>query len=164
MQQIIQEYAEYNLWAHRRLGSVLDSLSPAQLDLEIISSFPSLRETVLHIYDAELIWQRRLEGEVITSFPSRDEKNDDALEKWIRQSLNFLNLVSSLDAEELRSSFEFKRFNGRGFEMIGYQMIHHCMNHSSFHRGQIITILRQIGVDEIPSMDQITWYRDQSVL
>jgi len=39
-------------------------------------------------------------------------------------------------------------------------MIMHCMNHSTYHRGQIITLLRELGATEIPGTDMIAYIRE----
>ena len=62
MQEFIRRYSEYNLWANQRLAAVIETLSDGQLHAEIVSSFPSIMKTVLHIWDSQLIWIGRVEG------------------------------------------------------------------------------------------------------
>src|SRR5205809_1011899 len=63
MKYIYINYTRYNLWANERVINFLkDNVSGAQLDKEIISSFPSLRKTLYHIWDAQGIWLARLNG------------------------------------------------------------------------------------------------------
>ena len=62
--QILHRYVDFNFWANDLLLSLIEKeLTEAKLDKEIISSFPSLRKTVYHIWDAEDIWFKRLNGE-----------------------------------------------------------------------------------------------------
>ena len=40
-----------------------------------------------------------------------------------------------------------------------YQMLLHVFNHGTYHRGQLVTILRELGVEKIPQTDFIVWSR-----
>ena len=72
--------AKYNLWANKKLIGFLSKLEPVLLDKELISSFKTIRETLYHIWDAELIWFTRLNGSSLTGWPSETFKgsNDEA--------------------------------------------------------------------------------------
>ena len=71
MKNHLINYTKYNLWANQKVCDFLKTLSEEQVNKEIISSFSSLKKTMLHIWDAQVIWQRRLQGETITTFPSK---------------------------------------------------------------------------------------------
>src|ERR1700733_1186249 len=63
MKSLLVNYTQYNVWANDRIINFLkDHVSEEQLNKEIISSFPSLRKTLFHIWDAEGIWLARLNG------------------------------------------------------------------------------------------------------
>lgn len=69
MKDIYQMYCRYNVWANERLTGLFANLPEELADKTIESSFPSVKKTILHIWDAELIWLKRLKEEVITDFP-----------------------------------------------------------------------------------------------
>ncbi|MBK6840509.1 MAG: hypothetical protein IPG90_21225 [Bacteroidetes bacterium] len=54
---------QYNLWANQRLLDIIsEHCSDEQLNRELVSSFPTIRKTLLHIWGAESVWLIRLNG------------------------------------------------------------------------------------------------------
>src|SRR5436190_20558531 len=75
MRHLLTNYTRYNLWANTRVCDFLKSnCNDEQLDKEIVSSFPSVKKTLLHIRDAECIWLERLHGNSLSSFPGNSFK------------------------------------------------------------------------------------------
>ncbi|MFK5047672.1 DinB family protein, partial [Klebsiella pneumoniae] len=60
---------------------------------------------------------------------------------------------------ELKASFTYKNLKGMLFSNEVWKTVHHVMNHSTYHRGQIVTMLRQLGVTQIPQSDYIAFIR-----
>lgn len=153
--QLIQ-YVNYNLWANGRLADIIIKLDPSLLDKEIKSSFPSLRKTVHHIWDAELAWLARLKKEVVNWPPSAQFK-DPSIQDFLKTSETVLNFVTAQPEIFFESSTAYKNSRGEAYEDNNHGIIMHCMNHSTFHRGQIVTVLRELGVTQLPSTDLITF-------
>jgi len=155
----LKSYASYNLWANRILVNALRGLSIAQLEQEITSSFPSIIQTAAHNWGAEFLWLKRLEGLSPTSFPAKDFQGSshEMLDELLATSIAFDNFVQAQDENSLSQVIQISTTKGEIFEQSRYQMIHHCINHSSYHRGQITTMCRQIGITDFKSMDYI-WY------
>jgi uncharacterized damage-inducible protein DinB len=61
-----QKHLSFNLWANGKFVEILKTVDENIFEQEVISSFPSLRKTVLHIWDAEFIWLKRIEGVSLT--------------------------------------------------------------------------------------------------
>jgi uncharacterized damage-inducible protein DinB len=131
------------------------------LDKEITSSFPSLRKTVYHIWDAEYIWIKRLKGESLSDWPSKYFSGNfsEAIDKILSNDGAFLDYVEQLSETQLAELYTYKNVEGKTFTNPGWEMILHCMNHSTYHRGQVVTLLRQLGVKDIPSTDFIAFCR-----
>jgi uncharacterized damage-inducible protein DinB len=55
--------------------------------------------------------------------------------------------------------FQYQNKKGEQFKQPLYQMLIHLFNHGTYHRGQIVTILHQLGIKKIPQMDFIVWSR-----
>jgi uncharacterized damage-inducible protein DinB len=79
---------------------------------------------------------------------------------FLSQSQDFIDYVKTLDDEKLSSGFEYKSTEGTAYENKIWESIHHCMNHSTFHRGQLITMLRNVGYTDLSSTDFITYIRE----
>jgi uncharacterized damage-inducible protein DinB len=159
MKTLLQQYTSYNLWANTHFGIVLKDLDPALLDKEVVSSFPSLRKTIHHIWDAELIWLSRMKNQVI-AWPPSARYTDPAIEQFVDGSKAFDEFVRLQDEDFLEGSTSYRNTKGTEFSTPNSGIIMHCMNHSTFHRGQLVTILRNVGITKIPSTDLIAFLRD----
>lgn len=155
-------YTRYNLWANEALAAVLKDMDPSWADKEIVSSFPSIRKTVFHILDAETIWLARFKGVSLSAFPSRDFSAGTPIDSFTEKSREFAAFVSDCDEAFFSGSTAFKDLKGNPHTMDNAGMLMHCMNHSSFHRGQLVTMLRQCGFSgEMPRTDFVIYLREE---
>ena len=163
MKKEIVHYTQYNVWANERISSILSKLSDEQLERELVSSFGSLRKTLLHIWDAESLWLERLKGKNPTEFPSKHFKGDnkEAFKLLSTGSRAFSQFVARQNVSFLKQEIETRSMAGIAFQQPAYNYIHHCMNHSTFHRGQLITLARQVGLDSFQSIDFTTYCREK---
>lgn len=164
MKELIERYAEYNLWVNVRLVNFLKDQPEEIIDREIISSFPSIRRTLLHIWDAEAIWLSRLKNVSPAAFPSKTFNGswEDILGNVVANSAQFFDFVKNADEDFLQKPFEYSDLSGNIHRQQPADMIQHCMNHSTFHRGQIITMCRQSGLTALPRTDYIIFVREKS--
>jgi uncharacterized damage-inducible protein DinB len=151
---MIQRYAAYNHWANQQFADWLGSASEEDMNREIESSFSSLRETVIHIWNAEYLWLQTVKNESADNSPARNfnGSKDGLLRGWLEASENFSDHLMTMTLEELQA--QRPRSRGEGYTVI-VDMIHHCMNHSTYHRGQLITMGRQAGLTDPPRTDFI---------
>ena len=157
----IQALASYNLWANEQFALSLQNLTYEQFTAVIPSSFPSILKTVAHIHGAEGVWHQRLENVKPTVFYELpdDANGQDELSKWLNVSRGLTNLVLSYTEAQLMDSCHYTIRNGNAYTNQRWQMIQHCFNHSTYHRGQLVTMMRQVGVNTIPNSDLISYYR-----
>ncbi|MCC7158147.1 MAG: DinB family protein [Ignavibacteria bacterium] len=161
MNDLLLNYAKYNLWANKRITDKFKDLSAEAWIKEQKSSFPSLRQTLLHIYDAETIWYNRLIGISLTKWPSERLKctKEEATQLMLEASKNLVEFLNVLTSENLNLFCDFRSLEGKEYSMKVYDLIHHCLNHSTYHRGQLVTMLRNLDIDDIPSTDYIAYLR-----
>ena len=161
MKTILAAYTEYNSWANKKILDLLAENS-SLLDKEVKSSFPSLRKTLYHIWGAEELWWKRLHGESLPKVPAMDYEGsfEDAAKQFLSASKNFDVLIKEKDENYLQTPSTYKDTRGNSWTNSHWQMIMHCMNHSTYHRGQIVTMLRELGATTIPSTDMITYFRE----
>src|ERR1051326_660035 len=162
MKEILETHTAYNLWANTRIANMLKENFPL-LDRDVKSSFPSLRKTMYHIWGAEELWWKRLHGESLSKVPAMDFIGDfdEAVKNFLSVSKNFADFVKSKDEKFLQTNCDYKDTRGNSWTSPHWQMIFHCMNHSTFHRGQIITMLKALGVTTIPATDMVVYFREQ---
>lgn len=154
MKELLQQYAAYNIWATKLLTDRISKLSDEEINQEIISSFPSLYKTLQHMWLAEEVWWKRLkltENIVLESSAFTGSFNEMA-GILAKQSQQFKEWIDSATETQLSHVFAFIR-NKEQVKMPVYHMLHHVFNHASYHRGQLVTMLNQLGADKIPATD-----------
>lgn len=162
MKEIYTSYARYNLWANRRMIEAYRKLPEDLVEKQIVSSFPSARLTFLHIWDAEFLWLNRLQGISPGTFPSKEFKGNigDVYEQLESSSTAFLDFVENQPEEFFGQMLHFKTISFGEQKQLAWQMIHHCLNHSTYHRGQLVTLGRQLGLEKLPPTDLIYYLRE----
>ena len=160
MKELLQQYAAYNYWATKVLIDTVKKLPDEDATKDIVSSFPSLYKTLQHLWMAEEVWWQRLKlAEPIvlksTDFTGSFAELADHLAK---QNQQWVEWVDAANENQLKHVFAFTRSKEQ-IKMPVYQMLQHVFNHATFHRGQMVMMLRQLGVDKISSTDFSTFIR-----
>lgn len=161
MKEIILQYATYHQWANGLLLSTVNHLSAEQQQAEVRSSFPSVYKTFLHLLDAESIWWQRLKLQEKIERPSDHFAGDmHALSLQLQQQNRlWVDWVSHANEAALQHEFIYYNWSKERFKQPVFQMLLHLFNHGTYHRGQVVTMLRQLGIEKIPQTDFIVWSR-----
>ncbi len=163
MKELLKQYAAYNIWATQRILDVILALPEEKQLAEVPSSFNSLYRTVLHMWDAESGWWQRMKMEERVVFPGENFKGtmQELSGNLLQQSKLWEEWVSSASDLSLEHVFQYYNNKKEHFKMPVYQMIHHVFNHGTYHRGQLVNILRQLGVQKVPATDFVIWMRQK---
>lgn len=161
MKEIFIQYAAYNVWANNLLLDTIQQLPEEQQGAEIKSSFTSLHKTVLHMLDAESIWWQRIKlQEKITRPSDGFSRSFVELSRLLQQqNRQWLEWVSNTTEHGLQHEFIYFNTKKERFKQPVYQMLLHLFNHETYHRGQLVTMLRQLGIETIPPTDFVLWSR-----
>jgi uncharacterized damage-inducible protein DinB len=154
---------EFNAWADRRTAESCAVLSPEQFTQDMKSSFHSVRDTLVHIFGAEWLWLERWNGRMPTAFPWAPNFTDLAMvrARWLEVERDLLNFVQNLDQQRLDAKMEVRTTAGGLYTQPLWQMTQHLVNHGSYHRGQVATMLRQLGAKPATE-DLILFYRERN--
>jgi uncharacterized damage-inducible protein DinB len=165
MVEQIQELYEYNRWANQRLLDATAALSSAELTRDLKSSFPSVRDTLAHILSAEWIWLMRWKGDSPVGAPaSWDLSSHDLLRaQWASVEAELTAFVATLTPAALDAVIAYRNTKGEPFAQPLSELLRHVVNHSTYHRGQITTMLRQLGKDSVAT-DLVLFYRQRAAL
>jgi uncharacterized damage-inducible protein DinB len=152
---------DYNAWANRRVLDACAPLTPDQFLQDMKSSFPSVRDTLAHLYGAEFVWLERWNSRAPAKLPAAADFPDfesvrAALTKLDRDLITF---VGGLSPETLARNLDYKLMNGTPQSGPLAPMLQHVANHGSYHRGQVTTLLRQLGA-KAASTDLILYHRE----
>jgi len=164
MKELLLQYARYNIWANKRIIDVLLKHDEEVLNMEIKSSFPSLQATVFHSWGAESIWLKRLHLEEKPVFASMDFKGPfaEACNEWQKASEGLLQFIEKqYDDKALEHVFQYNDLKGTPHKNPVYATLQHVFNHSTYHRGQLVTMLREVGETKLPTTDFIVYIREQ---
>ena len=156
----LQTLLDYHYWARDVVLDAVTELPREKFLQPVDSSFKSLRDTLAHIYAADLLWYKRWMG-VSTSMVPYDQFPDATsirtawkdLETAVRQ------FVDNLGEAGVNRLWDYKLLSGAPDTAPFWQMFVHVVNHASYHRGQVTTLLRQLGAQPPKSTDMITFFR-----
>jgi uncharacterized damage-inducible protein DinB len=125
------------------------------------SSFRSVRDTCAHAYAAEWAWYSRWQGASPTALLPLDQFTDVASlrQAWSEHETKMRTFLESLGEAGIHKVFAYTLINGQPGATVFWQMLQHVVNHASYHRGQVTTLLRQLGAEPPQSMDLIAFYR-----
>ncbi len=155
MKELLKQMALYNIWAHQKIIDIVLSLPEEKQIAKLPSSFSSLHDTILHIWDAESIWWQRMKLHERFAIPSDNFKGStrDAANGLLSQARLWENWVNNVSETMLEHVFEFRNSKREQVKMPIWQMLIHVFNHGTYHRGQLVNMLRQSGVEKIPATD-----------
>lgn len=127
------------------------------------SSFDTLFKTVLHMWDAESIWWQRIKLHERILIPSQNFEASfkDACNGLLQQSIQWEEWVKTATDLALRHVFEYRNLKGEPFKQPVSEVLTHLFNHDTYHRGQLVTMLRRLGVATIPGTDFIVYKRSK---
>ena len=156
---------DFHYWARDRMLEALEPLTPDQFTRDLANSFRSIRDTVVHIYSAEWVWLTRWMGHSPTAALSTAEFPDLATIRtaWKELEPKVRSFLEGNDTDDLSRRIEYRLINGQPGASIFWQMLQHVVNHASYHRGQVTTMLRQLGLTPPRSTDMIAFYREQGL-
>ena len=160
MKDLLDQYAKYNAWAHKRLMATINTLDEWQHHKEIASSFSSLYKTLFHVFGAETLWLQRFNNETqrrpddiyngsMTGLSAALDKTDEQLLDWI----------VSKSENDLKENLHYSSMAGDKFCQPYDILVMHVLNHGTYHNGQLVTMLRQLQVEKIPATDFVAFTR-----
>ena len=150
--QDVEYLYEYNRWANARLLDAASKLTPEQFSRDLQSSHRSVRDTLAHILAAEWIWLERWKGVSPNALLSPSEfPTVESLEtRWAVVEGDYTEFLSGVTDGSLATVIAYTNTRGEEWAYPLGRMLQHVMNHSSYHRGQVTTMLRQLGAQVNP--------------
>jgi uncharacterized damage-inducible protein DinB len=160
----IRQLYNYNAWANQRALSGAEKLSAEQFIKPLGSSFSSVRDTLAHICGAEWVWLERFQGRSPSALPYTGEFQDvrSLRQHWLQQQERLLNFVGGLKQADLDRELQYKTLKFGIYRNPLWQSMLHVVNHGTYHRGQVTTLLRQLGAEPL-LMDLMHFYRERSL-
>lgn len=154
---------DYNAWANRRALDSAAALTVEEFTKPLGSSFSSVHDTLAHIWGAEWLWLERFQGRSPSSLPNVGQFNEiSALRaRWQEDEQRLNKFVVALTQDDVDKLHEYRTLNFGQYKNPLWQSMQHMVNHGTYHRGQITTLLRQLNAKPLSS-DLIHFYRERS--
>lgn len=158
----LRQLLDYHYWARDRVLDAVQLLDTSAYTAPRESSFSSIRDTLAHTYLAESAWYSRWQGHSPAGLPALDQFRDVASLSiaWQETEQKIRDFVRPMSDADVTRVIVYRMFSGVETASPVWQMVQHMVNHASYHRGQVTTMLRQAGAKPAQSMDLITFYRE----
>ena len=161
----LNELLDYHYWAQERVFDAVAHLSPEQFTRDLGNSFPSVRDTLAHIHFAEGIWYARWTNEPRPAPPTPELYPDlESVRQTSRaHEVKMRALLARLGQDGINQSISYtSKLDGKDHTTLFWQMFCHVINHTTYHRGQVTTMLRQLGATPVDTdLIMFYWEREQ---
>jgi uncharacterized damage-inducible protein DinB len=159
LKQLLLAHTAYSAWATSQLLKACSPLTFDQLDSGLGASHSSILRTFRHIHDSERVWLHRIiEGgsHPLPPGPAPEHSFEFLVQSWPELWQGYRQWLESASDAELTTELSTIVPNGADLRVPRWQIVLHAVNHSTLHRGQIITMLRTLGIQ--PPNTDLTEY------
>jgi len=163
MKSLLINYLQYNHWANEKMCKYLEGVDEPAIASNEREKFETIKSIILHIANTEQTWLGRLSGKNIPNMYNLDtSKSFSDICKSIRKNSDeFIIFLSGKDDNFFLLSTEYVNLKGQTFSQNNAEIILHSMNHSTFHRGQVMSMLRHVGYTDQSASDFIMFLREK---
>ena len=160
MRDSLLKLTKYNVWANDKFIDCLLGVDEGILTTQTKSSFSTILETCKHIWFGELGWMSRMnnQGWQTTEIDNFQGTPSELFSSWQNTSKVYIKFA---EEAELDVTTHFVH-DDIAYDIMRQDIITTIITHGNYHRGQLVTMLRQLGVEKIPKTDYIEWVREQA--
>ena len=143
--QEIERLYEFNRWANARTLEACVPLSPEELERTIGGSFSTVLGTLAHLIGAEWVWLERWHGRSPRALPTGFVSLADLRSRLGQVEQEQRSFLEALTPARMAEPITYVNFKGESWSYPLGEALVHLVNHGSYHRGQVATLLRQLG-------------------
>ena len=161
----IRRLLSYTEWANDLTMEAAAKLPDENLQRDVGISHKSIFGTLVHMAGAEWIWLERWHGRSPTKAEAWSLWSTESCaslstlrEHWAELIDQRTRYISELDESRLAAELSFKLLSGDPSSMPLVDQMQHVANHATLHRGQVVGMIRQLGIDP-PATDLIFYLR-----
>jgi uncharacterized damage-inducible protein DinB len=160
----VRDLLLYMLWADRLTLAATRRVKPEDLTRDAGVSFGSVLGTLSHTLGSQRLWLSRFLGNPLTTRPGSDDYPD--LQAWIagwEESASQIEaFLAGLSDEQLTAPLTWASIpDGAVYTLPLWQAVIHLVNHTTYHRGQVVSLLRQMGYP-VPHTDLIVFFNERA--
>jgi uncharacterized damage-inducible protein DinB len=160
----VRDLLLYMLWADRQTLAAVRPVKPEDLTRDAGVSFRSVLGTLAHTLVSQRLWLSRFLGNPLTSLPRLDEYPDlpSWIAGWEETASHIEAFLAGLSDDQLAGPLTWASLpDGAVHTLPLWQAVIHLVNHSTYHRGQVVSLLRQMGY-AVPHTDLIVYFNERS--
>ncbi len=158
----VQDLFAYDEWATNRTLETVSTLGEEQFKRDLKTSHTSIHGTLAHVCASDWVWLERWKGTSPSALMTPDKlpTRDSIEESWKRFRKEITDLLRMFDDYKVEKPVTYKDTKGNPNSQPFSQQVLHKINHASYHRGQVVAMLRQLGVKP-QNTDLIAYYRSR---
>lgn len=151
----------YDSWANNRMFDAVAGLPADQYMKDLKASHGSIHGTLTHLVAAQKIWLSRFIGKPEQKLVTVAEAPTltDLKKLWEKVGHDLAQFLGTMTDRKLAETFVMTTTSGKQFTHTYVQALQHVVNHSSYHRGQVAAMMRQVAAVP-PNTDMIRFYRE----
>jgi uncharacterized damage-inducible protein DinB len=159
----IRTLYEYNRWANDKTFDSASRVGPDEYTKDMHSGHRSVRDTFVHVVSVEWLYLHRVRGDSPNALwsPSNFPSLANLRDRWVELTREQMTYVAGLTNEQLEKEITYTNLSAKPMTYPLWQILQHGVNHSTYHRGQIAAMLRQLGARPEPT-DLLLFYDLQS--
>jgi len=161
---IVRDLLTYMLWADRLMLKAAREVRPEDLTRDAGISFRSLLGTMAHMAISQRLWLSRFSGSPLDRLPAIEDFPDlpSWIHGWEETASGIEAFLAALTDEQLAAPLSWTATTGETHSRPLWQPVVHLVNHTTYHRGQVVSLLRQMGY-ESPKTDLVYYFIDRAV-
>jgi uncharacterized damage-inducible protein DinB len=144
----IRQLFDYTEYANLLALDAAEKLTDEQLRLDFKISHGSILGTLAHMAGAEWIWLSRWQGLSPSEIWTSETFADLAAlrQRWQEIEAGRRALLEGLTMDKLHAELSYRNIKGEPFTLPLIQQMQHVVNHATLHRGQVVGMIRQLGI------------------
>ena len=155
------EHLHYHQWATNRLLDAAAKLDVEPLQRNLGTAYGSIFGTLVHLYQADVIWFTRLLGDSPASVNgvAPEQGITKLTAEWALTQETLLGWAQKLGEQDWLRMVNYRTTAGDPYTHPVWRIILHLVNHGTLHRGQVMAMFRQVGAKP-PGTDLMFYYRE----
>jgi uncharacterized damage-inducible protein DinB len=161
--QDLRRLLDYTEWANHRVVRVAATLELDAYRRDLGASHGGVRGTLAHVLSAEWVWLERFKGNSPPKLIDEGEFPDILAlkERWAVVEAHRRAWFDGLKERAVNAPIRYRTTDGRSFEAPLAELVQHVVNHSSYHRGQLVCMFRDLGARPV-STDLVLFDRERA--
>jgi uncharacterized damage-inducible protein DinB len=159
----IRNLFDYMYWAHERMMRPVLDMPSEEFLRELGSSHSSLRDTLVHIMSVEWIWLSRWHGISPPALldPTGFLDLESVEKRWASLRHELQRFLGQIRDEDLSVAINYRSVRGEDLSLPLVCTLQHLVNHHTYHRGQVATLLRLLGREPVSTDMTLFFFEDE---